>query len=186
MRCCRFSFCLVSTAFFYNLILHWGKIKKYRAKSKSTKAKTNCIKDSVYIEPMVTQEEFERALCHAQGHSTARKYDKHPLVGKLCCGGCGYAMVYKPASHYNKYRRLECYRHSVLKIPECCIDSSAELLEELVLSMVNKELMLRGEAVRQAGGVAEFLKSGIEDAKHSLRELCTKKRKQRILSVRCM
>lgn len=128
-------------------------------------------------EPLVTQEEFERALCHARGHSTARKYDKHPLVGKLCCGGCGYAMVYKPASHYNKYRRFECYRHSVLKIPECCTYFSAELLEELVLSMVNKELMLRGEAVRQAGGVAEFLKSGIEDAKHSLRDLCMKKKK---------
>lgn len=46
-----------------------------------------------------------------------------------------------------------------------------------MLSMVNKELMLRGEAVRQAGGVAEFLKSGIEDAKHSLRDLCLKKKK---------
>ena len=32
MRCRRFSFCLVSTAFFFNLILPHGKIKLYKGK----------------------------------------------------------------------------------------------------------------------------------------------------------
>lgn len=128
-------------------------------------------------EPLVTQEEFERASCCSLGHSTARKIEKHPLVGKLYCGGCGYAMVYKPARPHNKYRRFECYRHSVLKIPECCTYFRADMLEELVFSMINKELMLRGEAVRQAGGIAEFQKLQIEYAENRLRELCRKRKK---------
>lgn len=128
-------------------------------------------------EPLVTQEEFERASGHGERHSIARNNDKHPLVGKLYCGGCGYAMVYKPVRPYNKYRRFECYRHSILKIPECCTCFSAETLEELVLSMINKELMLRREAVRQAGGIAKFLKSGIDDAEHTLKALCREKKK---------
>ncbi len=42
------------------MIFLWGKIKKYRAKSKSTKAKSNCIKDSVYIDDGYSGTNFDR------------------------------------------------------------------------------------------------------------------------------
>lgn len=100
-------------------------------------------------EPLVILEEFQKAACSASAHSTKRKREKHPLVGRLSCGGCGYAMVYKPLRPGNKYRRFECSWHAILKIPECCTCFQAEMLEETVLSMINKELMLRGEADRQ-------------------------------------
>ncbi len=164
---------------FYIGEMSYGKsVREYVGSRKGKKVREEYWKViPCHHEPLVTQEEFERASCHGERHSMARKNDKHPLVGKLYCGGCGYAMVYKPARPYNKYRRFECCRHSVLKIPECCTYFSAEILEELVLSMINKELMLRGEAVRQAGGIAKFLKSGIDDAENTLKELCREKKR---------
>ena len=127
-------------------------------------------------EPLVTPEQFEKAACAGMPHSTERKREKHPLVGKLSCGGCGYAMVYKPAHPGNKYRRFECHRHAVLKIPECCTYFRADMLEELVLSMLNRELMLRGEAAGQADSLRQFQKARADDLEKKLKGLCLEKK----------
>ena len=127
-------------------------------------------------EPLVTPEQFEKAACASQPHSTERKRAKHPLVGKLSCGGCGYAMVYKPARPGNKYRRFECHRHSILKIPECCTYFNADVLEELVLSMINKELALRGNAAEQAEDLGQLQKSRITELEKKLKKLNLEKR----------
>lgn len=51
---------------------------------------------SGHHEPLITMQEFEVVSQKAPGHSTKRKIPKHPLVGKLYCGGCRYTMSYKP------------------------------------------------------------------------------------------
>ncbi len=127
-------------------------------------------------EPLVTLEQFEKAACAGLPHSTERKREKHPLVGKLSCGGCGYAMVYKPLRPGNKYRRFECHRHAILKIPECCTYFNADVLEELVLSMINKELVLCGEAARQAAGLGQLQKSRITELEKKLKSLNLEKK----------
>ncbi len=127
-------------------------------------------------EPLVTPEQFEKAACAGLTHSTERKREKHPLVGKLACGGCGYAMVYKPLRPGNKYRRFECHRHAILKIPECCTYFSADVLEELVLSMINRELALRGEAAKQAADLGQLQKSRITELEKKLKKLNLEKK----------
>ena len=43
-----------------------------------------------------------------------------------------------------------------MQIPECCTYMRAELLEETVLLMLNKELMLRGNAMKQKENLSSF------------------------------
>lgn len=97
--------------------------------------------------------------------------EKNPLTGKLYCGGCGYAMVYKPLQGKNRNRRFECHKHSMLKIPECCTYFNADILEELVLTRINKELMVRGEAAGQEKNLHMFQKSRIAETKKKLEAL---------------
>ena len=127
-------------------------------------------------QPLVTPEEFEKASSSVNIRHTERKREKHPLVGRLSCGGCGYAMVYKPLRPGNQYRRFECSRHSILKIPECCTYFRADLLEETVLTMINKELMLRGEAAQQAESLAGLKKAAMRDIKDKISSLCIEKK----------
>lgn len=122
-------------------------------------------------EALVTPEVFAQVSRFRPGYSTERKREKNPLTGKLYCGGCGYAMVYKPLQGKNKYRRFECRKHSLLQIPECCIYFNADMLEELVLSMINKELMMRGEVAGQENGLHMFQKARIMEIRKRLENL---------------
>lgn len=122
-------------------------------------------------EALVTQEVFEQVSKFRPELSTKRKRKKNPLTGKLYCGGCGYAMVYKPLQGKNKYRRFECHKHSLLQIPECCIYFNADMLEELVLSMINKELLMRGEAAGQEKNLHMFQKARIMEIRKQLENL---------------
>lgn len=112
-------------------------------------------------EPLVTLETFEQVAFCGLKHSTKRKQKKNPLVGKLFCGGCGYSMNYKPIREKNKYRRFECRKHSLLKIADCCTYFNADILEELTLTMINKELLLRGNAIKQEENLVQFQKKRI-------------------------
>lgn len=122
-------------------------------------------------EALVTPEVFAQVSKFRPELSTKRKREKNPLTGKLYCGGCGYAMVYKPLQGKNKYRRFECHKHSLLKIPECCIYFNADILEELVLAMINKELMMRGEAAGQEKSLHMFQKARIMEIRKKLENL---------------
>ena len=121
-------------------------------------------------EPLVTAEVYEKVCSFHGGVSVERKTEKNPLVGKLYCGGCGYSMAYKPLRGKNKHRRFECYKHATLQIPDCCTYFSADVLEELVLSMLVKELMLRGDAEKQKENLRSFQKACMENLKKELAE----------------
>lgn len=112
-------------------------------------------------EPLVSPEDYEKVCLFRKGADTARKGEKNPLVGKLFCGGCGYSMTYKPIRGKNKYRRFECRKHAVLQIPECCTYFPADLLEETVLTMLSRELMVRGDAAKENRNLVSFQKSCI-------------------------
>lgn len=119
-------------------------------------------------EALISEEIFEQVSVFRPEHSTKRSREKHTLTGKLYCGGCGYSLNYKAIRGKNKYRRFECRKHSLLQIPECCTYMSADLLEETVLFMLNKELMLRGNAMRQKENLLTFQKAGIHVLKKKL------------------
>lgn len=119
-------------------------------------------------EALISEEIFKQVSAFRPGYSTARNREKHPLTGKLYCGGCRYSLSYKPVRGKNKYRRFECGKHALLHIPECCTYINAGLLEETVLFMLNKELMLRGNAVRQKENLFSFQKAGIHTLKKKL------------------
>lgn len=121
-------------------------------------------------EALISEKIFEQVSLFRPEHSTKRKREKHPLTGKLYCGGCGYSLNYKPLRGKNRYRRFECRKHALLQIPECCTYMSADMLEETVLLMLNKELMLRGDAVKQNQSLTSFQKAGIASQKRRLEE----------------
>ncbi len=121
-------------------------------------------------EALVTKEVYEMVCSFHNDVSVERKTEKNPLVGKLYCGGCGYSMAYKPLRGKNKHRRFECYKHATLQIPDCCTYFSADMLEELVLSMLVKELRLRGDAEKQKESLRSFQKACIEKLEKELTE----------------
>ena len=119
-------------------------------------------------EALISEDIFEKVSLTETGRSTKRKREKHPLTGKVYCGGCGYSLNYKPIRKSYKYRKFECRKHAILKIPECCTYMRAELLEETVLFMLNRELMLRGDAAKQKQNLVSFQKEQIQLLKKKL------------------
>lgn len=128
-------------------------------------------------EPLVTPEDYEKVCLFHKNVNISRKGEKNPLVGKLFCGGCGYSMTYKPIRGKNRYRRFECRKHAVLQIPECCTYFNADLLEETVLTMLNRELMVRGDAVKGKSNLVSFQKSCIARLREKISE-CRNRKKQ--------
>lgn len=112
-------------------------------------------------EPLVTPEVFARVALTAPGHSTKRKREKHPLTGKIYCGGCGYSLNYKPQNGKIP-RHFWCRKHSLMQIPDCCTYFKAVILEEMVLALLNQELMRRGEQIRQRRDLEQFQKEAME------------------------
>ena len=58
-------------------------------------------------EALISEEIYEQVSSFRLDYSTKRNREKHPLTGKLYCGGCGYSMIYKPLHEKNRYRRFE-------------------------------------------------------------------------------
>ncbi len=128
-------------------------------------------------EALISEEIYEQVSSFKPNYSTKRNREKHPLTGKLYCGGCGYSMVYKPLREKSRYRRFECRKHALLQIPDCCTYMNADLLEQAVLMMLNKELMLRGNAMKQNESLSSFQRAGIQSLKKKLEE-CRQEQKQ--------
>lgn len=122
-------------------------------------------------EALVTPEVYEQVSVFHPDNSTKRKREKHPLTGKLYCGGCRYAMVYKPLQGKNKRRRFECWKHAMLQIPECCTNFNADVLEELILTRIGKELMVRGEAASQEKSLYMLHKNQLAVIKNQMTDL---------------
>ena len=68
-------------------------------------------------------------------------------------------------------------KHALLQIPDCCTYMNADLFEETVLMMLNKELMLRGNAMKQNESLSSFQRAGIQSLKKKLEE-CRQEQKQ--------
>lgn len=124
------------------------------------------IKD--HHDPLVTPEVFAQVTA-APGHSTKRKREKYPLIGKIYCGGCGYSMNYKPPKG-NIPRHFWCRKHALLKIPDCCTYFNGVILEEMVLTCLNRELMCRGDQIRQRGALEQFQKVTLDGLARKSRE----------------
>lgn len=116
-------------------------------------------------EALISEEIFRQVSLVLPGRSEKRNREKHPLTGKIYCGGCGYALNYKLPCGKNRYRRFECRKHAVLQIPECCTYLNAAFLEEAVLMMLKKELLLQGDTVRQQKKQFSFGQAGLRSIK---------------------
>lgn len=109
-------------------------------------------------EPLVTLEVFACVSAFRPEQSTKRKRPKHPLTGKIFCGGCGYSINYKPQGNSKLPNHFWCRKHSLLQIPDCCTYFNAAILEEIVLTEVYWELMCRGDLVKQRESLEQFQK----------------------------
>lgn len=127
-------------------------------------------------EAIITPEIYEQVSSFRKGYSTKRKREKHPLTGKIYCGGCGYSLNYKPIYGKNRSRSFQCRKHSLLQIPDCCTYITANLLEETILLMLNKELMQRGNALIQKENLASFHQAGIQTLKAGIGKYEQKKK----------
>lgn len=127
-------------------------------------------------EALVSLETFTQVSRFKTGYDTDRKKEKHPLTGKVYCGGCKYSLSFKPTSENNKYSKFECRKHSLLQIQDCCTSISADLLEEMVLFLLYKELMLCGNFIKEKKILEAFQKKEIEVLTQILYD-CQKKKK---------
>ncbi len=157
---------------FYLGEMAYGKSvgKSVGCKSRAAVPKENWKVVAGHHEALISEEVFEKVSVFGPEHDAKQSGEKHPLTGKLYCGGCGYSLSYKPIRGKNKYRRFECRKHALLRIPECCTYMSANLLEETMLFMINKELMLRGNAMKQRENLCSLQQSGIHVLKKRLEE----------------
>ena len=116
-------------------------------------------------EPLVTPEEFSMVASFGPEWSTKRKRQKHPLTGKLYCGGCGYSMNYKPKGKGKMPNHFWCRKHALLQIEDCCTYFRASHLEEIILLELYREIMYRGELVKQREALELVQKEMLERLK---------------------
>lgn len=146
---------------FYLGEMAYGKSVRKSVGSKNgiavPKEEWKVIKD--HHEPLVTPEVFALASAYRPEQSTKRKREKHPLTGKIYCGGCGYAINYKPQGNNGRMpNHFWCRKHSLLQIPDCCTYFRADILEEIVLTELYRELMRRGDLIKQCESLEQFQK----------------------------
>lgn len=129
-------------------------------------------------EPLVTPEVFALVSSFRPEQSTKRTRPKHPLTGKIYCGGCGYSINYKPQGNSKSPNHFWCRKHSLLQISDCCTYFNAAILEEIVLTELYQELMRRGDLIKQRESLEQFQKeklhklgSKLEDCRMQRRSL---------------
>lgn len=131
---------------FYLGEMAYGKTRRAEVGSKKTvyipKNEWKIIKG--HHEALITEEIYQKVSSFRKGYPAKRK--KHPLTGKLICGGCGYSMSMKPVSEKNKYASFECQKYALWHIPSCCTYLQAERIEKIVLYCLNLTFTIEGEA----------------------------------------
>ena len=146
---------------FYLGEMVYGKSKRERVGSKKgiavPKQEWNIL--SNHHEPLVTPEVFAQVSSFQPEKSTKRKGKKHPLIGKIFCGGCGYSLNYKKTSNGKKPRYFWCRKHAILQIADCCTYFNAAILEEMILLMLNQELIKRGNIEKEEKYLEEYQKT---------------------------
>lgn len=148
---------ILSNRFYLGEMAYGKTVRKYAGSKSRFKVPENeweVIK--CHHEPLVSVEVFNNAAYTGQARNKKYQRAKHPLAGRLYCGGCGYTMSYKKAGKYSKYSYFWCRKHSLLQIPECCTRYNADILEETVLAMLKMEIALRADTARQKENILLF------------------------------
>lgn len=163
---------ILNNRFYLGEMIYGKKVRKYvGSKNGITVPKEEWKVIPNHHPALVSEETFNKVSKFRPEQCTKRKGVKNPLVGKLYCGGCGYSMNYKKANKYVPINHFWCRKHSILKIPECCTYYTAAVLQEVVLTMINKELMLRADAGRQEENLVSFYQSRISVLRKKLSDL---------------
>lgn len=128
-------------------------------------------------EPLITPEIFALVSSFCPERIVKKNQKKHPLVGKIFCGGCGYSLNYKSQSKSTKYAHFWCRKHAILQIQSCCTYFNISILEETILLNLCKELMKRGNVEKQGKNLEQFQKAWLEACKRKWEENQTQLRK---------
>lgn len=155
---------------FYLGEMAFGKSKRQVGSSKSIpvpEEEWTVIKD--HHTPLVDEEIFCNTTLTIAGKRKRNTREKHPLVGKLICGGCRYPMIFKPLTEKNKHQRFECRMHAKLQIENCCTNFNVTVLEELVLQSLNKELLWMSDLASGKNRLLEAQKAIMAKLKEQLR-----------------
>lgn len=171
--------CILNNRFYLGeFIYHKTEPESVGSKKKKRLPKSEWITQPGNHEPLVSEELFIKAGYSKGNNSTKRIRPKHPLTGKLHCGGCGYAMVYKKPYKEGVIPRFECSKHSQLKIDTCCTYFRAEILEELILTMITKELLKLADMQENREAVKMYLRNRMVILEGKI--LSTKKKKEEL------
>jgi len=128
-------------------------------------------------EALVTPEIFERVSSYKKKDAMKQKRVKHSLTGKLYCGGCRYTMTYRVALRgKNQHRWFECYMHPLTRGADCCTYIRADVLEEMALLILNKEIMQYGNATSQGNHLAALQLKAIDGLKKRVAGYRTEKK----------
>lgn len=122
-------------------------------------------------ELLVTPEVFEHISSFRTEQSTKRKREKHPLTRKIYCGGCGYATNYRPKRDRPMPSYFWCGKHALLQISDCCTYFNTAILEEIVRTELYRELMCRGDLIKQRESLEKFQKEKLQRIGRE-REVC--------------
>lgn len=179
---------ILNNRFYLGEMLYGKSVRKFVGSKNGIsvpREEWNVIKN--HHEALISEEIYERVSSFERRHSKKkenpakqkRNGKRHPLTGKLYCGGCGYALSYKPIRVGKRCRGFECGKRTLFKIPECCTYIKGGELEEIVLLALNQELMLGGDAGRQRERWIAFQKAGILHFKKKQEKLKAKIRRER-------
>lgn len=127
---------------------------------------------------LISKEVFDAVQVH--GKRPVRRNEKHPLTGKVFCGGCEHPMMFKVKE---KVEMFECVNSIFVPDKKCCTYFRIDVLEELVLYRLNQEMLLwmdqaRLQAVRYQEIIKRkrMLEEEISELNKKRRQLQEKKR----------
>lgn len=106
---------------------------------------------------LISEKTYENAAFDGSKRGKRKGKIRHPLIGKIYCGGCGYAMVYRQKKGEFSSGRFECPRHAILQIPKCCTYLNGQAAEGAVLEVLKKEGKLELERLSKTAAEV-FLK----------------------------
>ena len=119
-------------------------------------------------EGIISHEEYEK-VARFIPHRPKDNSKRHPLVGKMECGGCGANITQTSRSRNGKYSYFMCLRKRTLKNPDCADSTNFHIMEELVLKELNEQLKVWADAGKGMEAVSKMLKTEISVAKEELK-----------------
>jgi len=121
---------------------------------------------------LMTEEEFKTVSSKesTRDYSSMQK-KRHPLVGKVYCGGCGYAARYHVDHKNPEYTFFLCGHAAVYGYENCCHRFDSKLLEEIILFELKKELEARVDLVTMQREHRKVLQQSLSRTEEEQRQL---------------